>query len=225
MFDIALMNPPYDKNLHLKFLEKVIGVAEKTVSVQPMVYDNITELSNLALNIKSHINDLDIIQKSDAANLFNISTAANLAIYTCSNKEVNSFKQKNESLLPILKKLKSVKSWRSNFTYEEREFQFHCQGDNGYYKGAGLTAKGLLKGNCKARLVFDTKEEKDNFYNSLECWPYKLMYLIDNKSAVPAHLPFMKDYTEPWTDERFYKYFNISKEEKEEIEKFIKDSK
>ena len=26
-------------------------------------------------------------------------------------------------------------------------------------------------------------------------------------------LPYMQDYSQPWTDERFYKYFNITKEE------------
>ena len=34
-FDICLMNPPYDKNLHLKFLEKVINICNKVVSIQP----------------------------------------------------------------------------------------------------------------------------------------------------------------------------------------------
>ena len=34
-FDVAIMNPPYDKNLHLKILEAVIPVADKVVTVLP----------------------------------------------------------------------------------------------------------------------------------------------------------------------------------------------
>jgi hypothetical protein len=35
-FDVAIMNPPYDGNLHLKILEKVIPIAEKVVNISPV---------------------------------------------------------------------------------------------------------------------------------------------------------------------------------------------
>lgn len=35
-FDICLMNPPFDKNLHLRFLEKVCDISDKTISIQPI---------------------------------------------------------------------------------------------------------------------------------------------------------------------------------------------
>ena len=35
-FDVAIMNPPYDGNLHLKILEKVIPVADKVVNISPI---------------------------------------------------------------------------------------------------------------------------------------------------------------------------------------------
>ena len=34
-FDICLMNPPYDRGLHLKFLEKVIECTNTVISIQP----------------------------------------------------------------------------------------------------------------------------------------------------------------------------------------------
>ena len=37
-FDIAIMNPPYNKNLHLKILEKVIPVADKAVNISPSTW-------------------------------------------------------------------------------------------------------------------------------------------------------------------------------------------
>lgn len=35
-FDIAIMNPPYDGNLHLKILEKVIPIADKVINISPI---------------------------------------------------------------------------------------------------------------------------------------------------------------------------------------------
>ena len=35
-FDVAIMNPPYDGNLHLKILEKVISIADKVVNISPI---------------------------------------------------------------------------------------------------------------------------------------------------------------------------------------------
>jgi hypothetical protein len=35
----------------------------------------------------------------------------------------------------------------------------------------------------------------------------------------PAHLPYLDDYTKEWTDERLYKLFDITEEEKKIIEK------
>ena len=34
-FDVAIMNPPYDGNLHLKILDKVIQNADKVVNISP----------------------------------------------------------------------------------------------------------------------------------------------------------------------------------------------
>ena len=91
-FDVCLMNPPYDKNLHLKFLEKVIGVAEKTVSVQPISflqspsgYDKKTSSAKKYENsVSKHIADLDILK--DASTLFGIRAQTDIAIFVC-NKD------------------------------------------------------------------------------------------------------------------------------------------
>ena len=34
-FDICLMNPPYYRSTHLKFLEKVIKISDNVISIQP----------------------------------------------------------------------------------------------------------------------------------------------------------------------------------------------
>ena len=44
-FDVAIMNPPYDKNLHLKILEKVIPIADNVVNISPVrwLFDPLAE--------------------------------------------------------------------------------------------------------------------------------------------------------------------------------------
>lgn len=79
------------------------------------------------------------------------------------------------------------------------------------------------KGKGGSKMGFNTKEELDNFIKtSTTTWPYKLMYIVDDSAAVVAHLPFMKDYTRYYDDEYFYKYFNITDDERKIIEDFIK---
>lgn len=49
------------------------------------------------------------------------------------------------------------------------------------------------------------------------------MYKIDDNAAVIAHLPYLNDYTHPWTDEMLYKYFDLTQEEIDLIEKEMKE--
>lgn len=94
-FDICLMNPPYDRGLHLKFLEKVIECTDNVISIQPV---NWLEDIGCQLNEKSqyykyensiskHIYNLDKIEGNDATRIFggegNVSISQKLAIYHC----------------------------------------------------------------------------------------------------------------------------------------------
>ena len=94
-FDICLMNPPYARGLHLKFLEKTIEIAEKVVSVQPCGWlqdpigkektsSNYLKYEN---SISKHIKSLDSISPIDSTNLFGgenqIQIADTLGIYVC----------------------------------------------------------------------------------------------------------------------------------------------
>ena len=51
-FDVAIMNPPYDGNLHLKILEKVIPIADKVVNISP-----VSQLVNCVNTFKDGKND------------------------------------------------------------------------------------------------------------------------------------------------------------------------
>lgn len=80
-------------------------------------------------------------------------------------------------------------------------------------------------GMCKLKdennnIKFKTREERDNFYNS---WKLKLLRRYFQKIIIDAHiypqfLPYLGDYSKPWTDEDLYKYFNLTEEEIKTIE-------
>ena len=94
-WNYAIMNPPYSRNLHLKFLEKVIEVSDNVVSIQPVSWleDIGGQLNEKSLyhkyenSISKHIYNLDKIEGKDATRIFggegNAAISQKLAIYHC----------------------------------------------------------------------------------------------------------------------------------------------
>ena len=84
-------------------------------------------------------------------------------------------------------------------------------------------------GNVKPKatntnIKFATKEERDNFYDSWNTKPLRWMF---NAMKVDVHvhsnfLPWLNDYTHPWTDDDLYKYFGLTDDEIKIIEDEIK---
>lgn len=74
-------------------------------------------------------------------------------------------------------------------------------------------------------IKFATKEEAMNFeaYCKLK-FPNALKRLTQTDIHVPLMIfPFLDDYTHPWTDEMLYDYFQLTKEERELVEREMKD--
>ena len=92
-FDICLMNPPYDKSLHLKFLEKAISISDNVVSVQPIRwleetvgrFNKSSAYKKYEDSISKHISDLEVITAEEAKRIFNILLPANVGIYVCND--------------------------------------------------------------------------------------------------------------------------------------------
>ena len=94
-FDVTLMNPPYDKSLHLKFLEKTIKISDNVVSIQPIrwLQDPISKNKKVSAynkykeSIFNHIKDIEVINSKISTKLFggeNITTINfDLGIYVC----------------------------------------------------------------------------------------------------------------------------------------------
>lgn len=227
-FDICLMNPPYDGNLHLKFLEKVIEVCNITINISPSDrFTNINLENKLSTRLAKYIDSLEIISKEHANSQFGIISSSNLGIGVF-KKNAKGYEPKFNEVRKFIKLIRKEKSIRSSINFyndSTRKYKYWCgvQGDYGYAKSWHYSLEDVFKGNPGAKMGFDTKEELDNFIKtSTTTWPYKLMYIVDDSAAVVAHLPFMKDYTRYYDDEYFYKYFNITDDERKIIEDFIK---
>ena len=72
-------------------------------------------------------------------------------------------------------------------------------------------------------VYFKTKEEAINFFESIKTSFCKYLRKLGcyGSGDFNGGLPFMDDYTTPWTTDRFCKYFNISDEAKNYIENFF----
>ncbi|MFQ6703489.1 MAG: DEAD/DEAH box helicase family protein, partial [Alphaproteobacteria bacterium] len=76
-------------------------------------------------------------------------------------------------------------------------------------------------------IAFANEETAKNFIDSTKtCFFQYLLLKMHQDIHMPNQwLPFMNDYSEPWTDERFYAYFDITPDEQKIIKKTVKDAK
>lgn len=74
-------------------------------------------------------------------------------------------------------------------------------------------------------LYFNSQAEHDNFINSLDTtfmnW-YYYTFVVPGDYKIINYMFRMADYTQPWTDKRFYQFFNITPEEQKLIESAMK---
>ncbi|MCQ2599031.1 MAG: hypothetical protein MJ187_01485 [Alphaproteobacteria bacterium] len=76
-------------------------------------------------------------------------------------------------------------------------------------------------------IEFANELSAKNFIESTKTifFQYLLLKMHQDIHMPSQWLPFMNDYSEPWTDERFYAYFDITPDEQKIIEKTVKDAK
>jgi len=113
----------------------------------------------------------------------------------------------NRGTLPVYKDLAYVINGK-----KDGKDWTKCKNNGGYEKEEGMPLPCSIK--------FGTEAEAQNFYDSWKttfCRWLCRRFLFD-QHIVLSFLPFMQDYSQPWTDERFYKYFNITPEEQKVIE-------
>lgn len=101
-----------------------------------------------------------------------------------------------------------------------------------FLPGSGLKQNFIDKykdtNNLPFSIRFETRQEAYNFEKSLKTNFYRFLCgkLKGGSMGIPLKfLPFMNDYKAEWTDERFFKYFDISKVEQQEIWDFLNQNK
>lgn len=267
-----IMNPPYDGNLHLKILDKVIEEfpENEIVNLSPIrwIQDPLAEYKKHTdwfkfENVRKRIKTLDIVSDVDAQNLFGAGFLSDLGIYHLTEK--GGWKREENTIIEkiINKGCKTLKDMLEenkvdgyrvrlsemrpapsfapnsnvyiNFTYYTTSSVRSWVYKDGYTPDGKIywTDHNTVKGSRDKSVVgdplplsirFNTQEEAVNFENSTKT---KFHCYMISKMKMDAHFPFkfvpyLSDYTHPWTDEMLYEYFDLTEDEIKIIEDEMK---
>lgn len=203
-FDVAIMNPPYDRNLHLKILEQIIPYTDKVINISPVrwlqdpfaPYFTRSDYCKFEDSISKKIESLDVIPADKARELFDANMAMNLGIYVCGNGGYN-YNHNDPLITKIVKKILE-NSWRP---YNQKEFykrncvqlkpyainvgaingDVHIIMSKSYEHqiAVGLSARATVfnggNGIDATHFEFNTEEERKNFW---ACYNHKFMLWI-----------------------------------------------
>lgn len=245
-FDIILMNQPYANKLHEKFLMKALDISDKGISIQPAVWMNKANKNRKSFKkiidkCSGRIKEINIINHREMNDYFGTGNSlqeGGIFVWDINGDlDLNKFGYNNELEKSLFEKTnidsneemqllrKGGHKYVNAKEYEVKDnevpvYQWHG-GDNCY--DAVVIPKELWKKKATLLLTFNTKEEADNFRTSLKTkfanW-FFYNYVVPGDYKILTYMYRMKDYTKPWTDERYYKLFNLTKEEIDIIENF-----
>lgn len=269
-FDTIILNPPYGK-FHIKFLEKVIQLADNVISIQPCrwledktaKYKKNSIYNKYEKSISKYIKDLEIIDAEEAENIFDAIFNFDLGIFICdknggydynklsSNNIVSKVfeimddnidnhiefnEPKNAIVVPLIVGGKGdgydlrnnvIDLYLQKFNYNMVIYdEYGKRLDNGltFYENRKKSAWGIVKIRTEQyNIKFNTIYECINFFNYTRTYLFRYIFnqVTTDIRVQPKFLPYMKDYTKTWTDEKLYSHFNITKEEQDYIEKYI----
>ena len=193
--------------------------------------------------LEHHIESVDFLKPEEASKLFGASFASELMMVKYNPKvdgkstaELNMVKPELRSIFDktvrAVHEGKYTSLWDKIKEYDghqdSRKFRLTVpevhgnQGKNDFCEVTSSNYETALKSKQRFdwHLEFDTEEER---YNCWAAWHLKShqfihsLIKIDNFNML-AELPYLGDYTHPWTDEMLYEYFGLTKNEIQEIE-------
>ena len=96
--------------------------------------------------------------------------------------------------------------------------------DGKYWRDALYKTRTCNDSRVPTGIYFNTVDEAKNFidWSNTKTIKYFVKQLIVDQHIYTQFLPFMHDYTHPWTDEDLYKYFELTDDEIRIIESEIK---
>lgn len=241
-FDKIIMNPPYDKNLHLQILAKAtehLTDDGELICLHPYVWENqIIFEGKLSVPITSY----EIINAKEFRNIFNLRREVDGSITFIKNSKTTT--KINSLYITLMNKILKYKNFQSvvKFSTKEPQTKFTIRVMFGGSPEYGSTCLSTAKFEtaCQQTLCtnirfinFNSINEQKNFFNTFS--ESIFLKFITYKLAKRNLLPWMGDCINPrtglkgyageWTNEDFYTYFNITKEEQELIEKTMEKYK
>ena len=234
-FDVAIMNPPYDGNLHLKILEKVIPIADKVVNISPDTWcakhnrwkDIFQKYKNSAVAEPVEYVHIEHRKANDLFDLGNQIESLGIMVYDKTNDNKIDltkfgFSKKEFNLYNKIMSDKEGKLiWRNRINIVEpsnstkkfiQPVNIWHGGDNCYEAAIG-ESRNHKKGKIQWQAEFDTKNELQNLQNSFKTkfmgWYFKFI-VIPSDYKLHMSMFVMTDYTQPWDDKRFCEYFGIT---------------
>ena len=234
-FDVVIMNPPYDGNLHLKILEKIIPLSTKLINISPDTWcAKHNRWKNIFQNYKNSVVakpvEYEHIEHREANDLFGLGNqieSLGIMVYDKTNdnkidltkfgfskKEFNLYNKimsDKEGKLIWRNKINIVEPSNSTKKFIQPVNIWH--GGDTCYEAAIGESRNHKKGKIQWQAEFDTKNELQNFQNSFKTkfmeWYYKFI-VIPSDCKLHMSMFVMDDYTKPWTDKRFCEYFGIT---------------
>ena len=257
-FDVCVMNPPYERSLHLKILEKVLTFCDKTVNISPVrwlqdplcEYKKNSDYNRYKNSILNYLTQVNALSQQHVNDLFGIqfNSIIGISVYSHDNSSYDYNKLHISSFNSIYSKcmLKAETcpkiilykdSNKTNFVpicllgghvdvsgygvrFARNRYKYFT---NGLCQNAarsdlyGKTPEEVKAYNLKSFdtvsvCQFNTEHETKNFYSFIttKCFEYITRGHTMDGHILPNMLPFVKDYSNPWTDEHFCKYFNIT---------------
>lgn len=199
-FDVALQNPPYERNLHLKILAEVLNHADKVINISPIrwlqdpfaSYSTRSDYHKFEEDVSKKIETLDIVPAKHASEIFDASFAMNLGIYVCSEQGGYNYRHDDHLINKIVQKIMtsnwlpfSQKKFYQNGCVQLKPFILNIGGVMGgpvccaTYEGQLRTQlsrrdsifNGGGGGAQSSHFEFDTEEERRNFYDCY-CHPF-----------------------------------------------------
>ena len=235
-FDIAIMNPPYNKSLHLKIIDVVIPVADKVINISPVrwLQDQVAKykpkknnLQEKYKNILSALESLTIIPASESNNLFNIAWC-DLGIYVIDKNCKNPYQIIEHPGVKIIDKIQFNKTCSLRDVMSSEKGIYFCPiarlmlasncahgytilfTDNGTYAKSGWTK---AAGDRYHFINLNSENEVDNFKKYVTTKSVRFickLVALSGASGQTKLIPYMSDYTQLWDDKRFCEYFGIT---------------
>lgn len=226
------MNPPYDRGLHLKFLDKISKLGDNVVSIQLInkFQDAVKKEECLPISITS----IELINQTDANDIFNIKVRGDCGIIFIDYNKNNDYKNFT-NIINYYTIYNKIKTKTFDILWDHTENKISTEYPLKYYYGCGWDYTTKYDGTSYIYNTVIIPEFNDYNHIKFICcqsdqerinlfkYGFTAFFKFCVKIGGSMFVPYMKDYTKQWTDKDLYGYFDITPDEQKIIENEVKD--